>query len=132
MGGTPSKQTVAAKCAVVEAPLGVLVEHVVETYVSSSSVLISVSESVENDVLRALALSVGGRTVDATLATDPDVLDVIRIASALGAAVGDDEQSDTCRGFWSAIMDIILVGNAREMEADQQELDANVVGQTRG
>ena len=121
-GGTPSKY------AVVEAPFGVLVEHVVETYVSSSSV-IGVLESVENDVLRALALSVGGRTVNATLATDPDVLDVVRIAFALCAAVGDDEQSHICRGFWSAIMDIILEGNAREMEADQKELDANFIGQ---
>ena len=65
----------------------------------------------------------------ADFAADPDVLDVVRIAFVLCAAVGDDEQSDTCREFWSAITDIVFEGNAREMEADQRELDANVIGQ---
>ena len=73
----------------------------------------------------------------------------IHIAFALYAFVGDGEISDTYRGFWSTIMDILFEGsavrdtlfkdssvadilckgNGREMEADQRELDANVIGQ---
>ena len=63
----------------------------------------------------------------ATLVAVPDVLGIVRIASALGAAVGDDEQSDTRRGVWSGIMDILLEGYAREMAADQSEFDANAI-----
>ena len=63
----------------------------------------------------------------ATLVAVPDVLDIVRIASALGAAVGDDEQSHTYRGVWSGIMDILLESSAREMAADQREFDANAI-----